>query len=233
MYISKPILFLSGLLIIVLILFTCNHIDPPPMQDNTEQVETSEWVNDAGDIVASIKADPEYFAKVREEIRDSLAKVYNTKPKKVIEYVIVTTEGNNNLRPEGKPTVEDYFLVDSTNCPPVQKNVAQNFSSPYYKARVQIGDSSYMHLQAFDTVTVLWKKVKEGSIFNRKKLIQLDVSTANPDTKVSGIKAYRIYEKPKRWAIGVQAGYGISLTGTELKPVPMISFGVTKTLIRF
>jgi hypothetical protein len=234
MYISKTTLTLIIGALLAVILFTWHH-SPASLQEGSEQVDTLEWVNDAGDIVASLKADPSYFAADRAHLIDSLAKVYNSKPKNVIEYVIATTEGQSDIRPEGKPTVEDYFPIDTAkkDCPPVQRNVAQNFSSPYYKAHVQIGDSSYMHLQSFDTVTVLWKKVNEGSIFNRKHLIQLDVSTANPDTKVSGIKAYRIYEKPKRWAIGVQLGYGVSFTDKIPNPVPMISFGITRTIIRF
>lgn len=232
MYFSKSILFLLGLCIAVLILFTCNHISPP--QEGSEQVDTLEWVNGAGDIVSSLKASPEYFSKDRAHLIDSLAKAYNTKPKRVIEYITIETQGETDLHPDG-PVASDYFPVDSNkrNCPPVQRNVLQNFSSAYYKAHVQIGDSSYMHLQSFDTVTVLWKKVNEGSIFNRRHLIQLDVSTANPDTKVSGIKAFRIYEKPKTWAIGLSVGYGISLADRKINPVPMISFGITKTLIRF
>jgi hypothetical protein len=115
----------------------------------------------------------------------------------------------------------------------MSKNAYQDFQSEYYKAQVQIGDSSYMHLQSFDTVTVLWKKVTEGSIFNRRNLIQLDVSTANPDTKVSGIKAYRISEKPKRWAVGIGAGYGVPLYGNSLQAVPFIGITITKSIIRF
>lgn len=232
MYISKQILVIVCALLIAFIVFTC-HYSSAPLQDNSEQVETSEWVNGGGDIVSSFKADPSYFEKDRAHLIDSLAKVYKTVPKKIIEYVIATTEGETDIRPDGKPTASDYAPVDSNNCPPVPKNVAQKFSSPYYKALVQIGDSSYMHLQSFDTITVLWKKVNEGNIFNRKYLFQLDVSTANPDTKVSGIKAYRITEKPKKWAIGFSAGYGLPLTGNSIQPVPMISFGITKTLIRF
>jgi hypothetical protein len=232
MYISKNILLIvTAIIVIAFILFTCNH-SSTSIQGSSEEVDTLEWVNDGGDLVSSQKSSPEYFSEERNHLIDSLAKVYNVKPKKIIEYVVVTTEGNTDVRPEGKPTIEDYFPVEK-DCPPIPKRVSQNFSSPYYKAKVQIGDSSYMHLQSFDTVTVLWKKVNEGSIFNRKHLIQLDVSTANPDTKVTGIKTYRIYEKPKKWAIGFGFGYGLNLTDKGLTPVPCVNFSIQKTLIRF
>jgi hypothetical protein len=128
MYISKTTLFLATALVIAaFMLFTCDH-SSAPIQESSEQVDALEWMNDAGDLVSSLKADPEYFAKDREHLIDSLANVYNTKPKKVIEYVIVTTEGKTDVRPDG-PVSTDYFPVDSNkkDCPPVQRNVAQNF----------------------------------------------------------------------------------------------------------
>ncbi len=204
------------------------------MQDNTEQVETSEWINDAGDIVSSLKGTPEAFAVVDRKEADSIAKVFKVKEKQLLEYIIALEHTNADLLADINSKEADYFPVDTTkDCPPEIKNLRQTFINPYYIAKAQLGDSPYLHLQAFDTVTVLWKKVNEGSIFNRRHLIQLDVSTANPDTKVSGIKAYRIIEKPKRWAIGVTAGYGFNLKSSVPQFVPMISFGITKTLIRF
>lgn len=227
---SKTILILTWLCITVAILFTCNHCNPTPLQESSEQVDTLAWVNDAGDIVSSLKADPSYFARHDQELIDSLAKVYKTTPKKIVEYVTIYTEGKNDIKPDG-PAAADYFPVDTTkNCPPQIRNLRQAFSSPYYRADVQVGDSSFLRLQSYDTVTVLWKRVNEGSVFNRRHLLQLDVSTANPDTKVYGLKAYRVEEKKKSWGIGLQVGYGLS---TTMKPAPFIGVGITKTIIRF
>lgn len=234
MYISKTTLLLVSLLIVaVFMLFTCDH-SPAPLQGSSEQVDTLVWVNDAGDIVASLKGTPEAFAVADRKEADSIARVYRVKEKGLVEYIVALEHTNADLLAENNSKEADYFPVDSKkDCPPQVKNLRQSFSSPYYVARVQLGDSPYLHLQSFDTVTLVWKKVKEGWLFNRKHLIQLDVSTANPDTKVSGIKAYRIYEKPKRWAIGVGLGYGVSLADKIPNPVPMISISVQKTLIRF
>jgi hypothetical protein len=236
MYISKTTLLAVCGLMVTFMILTC-HYSSIPLQGSSEQVDTLEWVNNAGDLVSSLKASPEYFAQEKKEIIDSLAKVYNTRPKKVIEYVIATTEGESDIKPVGDVDIivhpPVYLGSDTAEEAPQIKNMKQDFSSPYYNATVQIGDSSYMHLRSFDTVTVLWKKVKEGSIFNRRNLIQLDVSTANPDTKVSGIKAYRITEKPKRWAIGIGAGYGLPLYGNSFQAVPFIGISIQKTIMRF
>lgn len=232
MYINKTTLFLICVGIAILILFTCHHSDSQ-IQGGSEQVDTLVWVNDAGDIVSSLKGTPETFA-VRGKEADSIAKVYRVKENNLLEYIVALEHTNSDLLADANSKETDYFSVDTAkDCPPQVKNFRQTFYSPYYIANAQLGDSPYLNLQSFDTVTVLWKKVSEGNIFNRKHLIQLDVSTANPDTKVSGIKAYRIYEKPKRWAIGVQFGYGLNLTDKGINPVPMISFGIQRSLIRW
>lgn len=221
---NKTILWIIAGLLVVAVL--CVKVNYPP--DVIPQPEVIEWVNGGGDIVASIKADPEYFAKHDKHLLDSMAKVYETKIRKIKEAIIVTTEGDGFVPKDG-PSESDYFPQED-NCPPVPKNMRQEFSSPYYHAFVQVGDSSFMRLQSFDTVTVLWKRVKEGNIFNRHTLLQLDVSTANPDTKVSGIKAYRIYEKPKRWGVGFQLGYGFQ---KDMKPAPFIGVGLSYNVIKF
>jgi hypothetical protein len=237
MYISNTakqiFILLIALLIEAAVLLTCHH-SPASMQDNTEQVETSVWVNGGGDIVSSLQGKPEAFAKVDQHFADSLAKVYKTKEKNLVEYIAALEHTNADLLADANDHATDYFPVDTNkkDCPPQIKNLRQTFYNPYYIAKAQLGDSPYLRLQAFDTITVLWKKVNTGSIFNRKHLIQLDVSTANPDTKVSGIKAYRINEKPKRWVIGFSAGYGFSMKGIP-QSVPFVGLTLTKTIVRF
>lgn len=233
MYISKPILFLAGLLVVLIILFTCNHLNPPPVQGSSEQIDTLVWVNDAGDIVSSVKGTPDAFAVVYKKEADSIAKVFRVKEKNLLEYIVALEHTNTDLLADVNSKEADYYspvVHGKDTCPPVQKNLRQTFSSPYYIAKAQLGDSPYLHFEAFDTVTVLWKKVKEGNILNREIFFQLDVSTANPDTKVSGIKAYRIYEKPKKWAIGGQIGYGFS---NSMKSFPYIGIGISYNPIRF
>lgn len=223
----KTLYFIAGFLCCSF-LFTCNGLTSI-MQGSSELKDTS-WMNNAGDIVSSLIGDPEAFAVYKKDIIDSLAAVYNTKPKKIIEYVVVETKTEAEIKPDG-PSAADYFPVDSTkDCPPAVKNIRQNFSSPYYSAQVQIGDSSYMKLQAYDTATIVWKHISKGNIFNRRSAIQLDVSMANPNVKVTVKEAYRIYEKPKKWGVGIQLGYGFSNT---IKPSPYLGIGINYSIIKF
>lgn len=49
-------------------------------------------------------------------------------------------------------------------------------------------------------------------------------------TQANTIK--RLGTKPKTWAIGLQAGYGYGFS-TEVKRMPFIGIGITKTFFRF
>lgn len=220
--------FIGGVILGMYLLTCANNIRE--IQGSSEQVDTLSWINEAGDIVASLKGDPKAFAVRDKKFEDSLARVYQTKEKNLIEYIVALEYTNSMLLAEVGTRETDYTYDSTGNCPPQIKNLRQTFSNPYYTARVQIGDSSFLHLQAYDTVTVLWKKVKEGNIFNRKNLIQLDVSTANPDTKVYGLKAFRVTEKNKKFGLGLHAGYGFS---NSWKPAPYIGIGIHYSLIKF
>lgn len=192
------------------------------------------WKNKAGDAVASLKGKEAAFSVKERGLLDSLAKVYAAKPKQVTEYVIIYQEGKTELDPVDTSKAADYGPVTDPDCPPPIKNLRQRFTSPYYTADVQIGDSSYLTLHSKDTVTVLWERKKEGPIFKRNQYLQINVSTANPGTRVSGLKAYRIADpKPKKWAIGLTAGYGISPMQKPQRPEPYIGIGLIRTLIRF
>lgn len=224
-------LFLAGKL-------GCN--PPSPVQQTGDVIDTTTWITDGGDIVSSLKGSPEAFAVPDKHYADSLAKVYKTKAKKLQEYITFLESSMSNV--PAVPGIDIGYAHDGDSVGPQYFPLPQShqiismhqvFKSPYYTADVMIGDSSYLHLQSYDTVTVLWKRVKQSG----KRFLQLDVSTANPDTRVSGIKTYRVYEKPKKWGIGLVAGYGISIpNGTTYgkpNPVPFIGIGLTRTLIRF
>jgi hypothetical protein len=74
------------------------------------------------------------------------------------------------------------------------------------------------------------KWITEGNIFHRRKKLQFDFSNANPDNKIYIDHIYRPTEKPKKWAIGGQIGYGIS---NSMKAFPYIGIGVSYNPIRF
>jgi len=178
--------------------------------------ELIRWKNKSGDSVTSLKGKAEQFAAREKRIIDSLAEVYGTREKHLLEYIAAITETKTNVQPGPGPVEKDYQPAKDPDCPPVVKNMRKSFSNPYYDIQAQIGDSNYLQLKSYDTLTVIWKRVKEGSLFNRKRFLQADVSFANPYTRINKLDAYRVAEKkPKKWGIGLQAGYGFSQSGRQ------------------
>lgn len=223
------------LVIVSIVLLTCHH-SPAPMHGSSEIADTSEGVNSAGDIVSSINADPSYFAQHDKEIIDSLAKVYDTKPKKIIEYVVIHEQGESDIPQRGN-TSADYMpiIVKADTCPPAIKSLTADFVNPWDSLHIKIaapgsGDSSYAHKSSRDTLTMVGKWVNEGSIFNRRKNLQFDFSNANPDNKIFIDRIYRPTEKPKKWGIGGQIGYGFS---NSMKAFPYAGIGISYNPIRF
>jgi hypothetical protein len=189
------------------------------------------WRNMAGKIVASQQGAKEQFELRYKHLEDSLAKVYKTKVKWLQEYIIARTSGTSDLPAVDNSKQYEYaqVIVHGDTCPPAIQRMRQRFHNNYYDALIQIGDSSYMRLRSVDTITVLWKKVKQGNLFHRKTLLQLDISSANPDTKIEGLKTYKTPPiKPKRVGIGMQAGY--EFDGKRFRPY--FGLGFSYNLIR-
>jgi hypothetical protein len=230
MYISKTILIACTLAVLILFLWKCNRENPPQAAG---ELQSYDWINNAGDIVSSLKGSAEAFSKDDSHLSDSLASVYKTERKKLLEYVVFRENSIADVPPVSGTKAADYFPPKDSVCPAQVKNVRESFSNPYYTADVQIGDSSYMHLQHQDTITVLWKKITEGGLFNRKHFLQLDLSSADPSNKIYGVKAYRKQIEQKKWGIGLQLGYGFSFSGNQLSRSPYVGIGITKTFIRF
>lgn len=186
------------------------------------------WKNKAGDSVTSLKGSSDQFAQLKKNIADSIADVYQTKIRNMQEYIISTSESNAYIPPVHGTRETDY-LPGPVLTRPV-KNMRQRFQSPYYDITAQIGDSSYLQLKAWDTLTVVWKTVKEGSIFNRRKYLQLDLSHADTSKHITGLQAYRVpAKKPKRFGIGVQVG--VTFDGQQARPYA--GLGASYNLIRF
>jgi hypothetical protein len=188
------------------------------------------WKNKAGDAVVSQRQTEEEFSRINKKLLDSIAKVYKVKTKNVKEVVLIYQESKSDVPVAPGSQSADYFPpVD--NCPPLVKNMRDSFANQWYKAAVQIGDSSYLHLSVKDSLAIVWKTVKTGGLFKRKEFLQVDISNTNPDVRLSGVQTYRTAPKAqKRFAIGVQAGYGFS---NSLSPAAYVGIGVSYSLIRF
>lgn len=60
----------------------------------------------------------------------------------------------------------------------------------------------------------------------------LDWIEVYPETKYI-TKETTITQRPKRWGLGIQAGYGVCISGGQIRPGPYIGIGVSYNLVRF
>ena len=200
---SSLVIVISWLIIFVLVIFLlrcCNG------SHDTGKVIYADslfyWKNKAGKLEASLKKKEEEFG-IWNLNKDSIARVLKVKSSQLKEYVVINTRLSDELKAvKGRPPVVRYDTTyvhdgagDYKNCPPQIRSLQQTFINTYYVADATISTDpaeSKIFLQGIDTVRVAWKRVKEGSIFNRKHFLQIDVSNANPNNVVAGLKAYRV-----------------------------------------
>lgn len=196
-------------------------------------------INKVGDTIASLRGAMEDFGIQNKRIADSIAKVYGAKLKELREYVIATLKTQAEVPIVDGSQHWEYMpptIINGDTCPPQVRNISGTFESGYYHADAQLGEEPYLKVIGYDTLTVIWRDTTIGRFFNKKKYLQLDVSLANPDTRVTGIKAYRLpLPAPKRWAIGFTGGYGwhVDPKTAKVSAGPYIGIGLTRTLIRF
>lgn len=179
------------------------------------------WKNLYGQAVASQKAMAGNFAYKDERMQhvlDSVAKVYDTKTSRIQELVIATVRGIANPKPVPGSVEKDVEPVPgSPDCPPVVKRMRGTFVGSHYLAGVQLGDSSWMKIQTYDTLTALWKTKKEGGLFNRKTYLQLDLKFADTSRVITGLTSYRKMVEPKQFAVAPQAR--LLYLDRELRPL--------------
>ena len=221
-------------LLLVTAVNTCNRATPTGQAPDSVMY----WRNEANKGVASLRGAIEDFGVQSKRLTDSIARVYGAKFKQLKEYVVAAMETRADIPFQEGSTAIDYMPVDpeKPDCPPEIQNIRGSFVSPYYQAEAQLGQEPYLHLIGYDTATVVWKDTTIGRFLNRKQYLQLDFSLANPDTRVTGLKAYRVpAPPPKKWAIGLQFGYSgyFDVRHQRLGFAPTVGIGVTKTLIRF
>lgn len=98
---------------------------------------------------------------------------------------------------------------------------------PYFNLRGRFNDKGIMSAEVS-----MWENLSVYSgIDKHTGLRSVVVTSDNPYVSINKILSFKIEEKPTpKWGLGVQAGYGLS---ADLKPVPYVGLGLTRTFIRF
>lgn len=211
------------LILSVILYFCCCHKKVIPHSGGTAD-STRYYKNKLGETVAYIKKKDEDYAKAIWDL-DSMAILFNTKPKYIKEVVQVVSKTTDTIYSSTDPIT--IYQGDSV------RMLSQMFESNYHIAEVTIdrkGDSSRLLLSSVDTIDVITKQVIEGPLWNRRKWVELDVKNRNPNTVITQVNAYRqLLPKPKKFGIGFQVGYGFS----GIAPKPYVGVGISYNLIRF
>ena len=231
----------GGIIVVILlaVLVTCHRCAPAANSPVWGAIDTFSFITEGGDIVSAEKGSPEAFAQLHQRVADSVAKVYKTSVADLQEYIIALERAHADVpATPGSGQVEYYTEplpagAQPPPCPPRVRRMREQFKSAYYSADVQLGDSSYMHLDALDTLTAVWKNVRKGGVFSRRQYLQLDMSSANTDLHIYGLQSYRRMVPKKTWGIGLHLGYGILFDHGLVRAGPEIGIGITKSLIDF
>jgi hypothetical protein len=228
---KKQVLILSGIALITfaVIFLLCKRCCDKADSNNIKPILSDSityWKTEANKSVARVEKLAADYALKDKKFSDSLRKVYKIKyDKQLKEYIVAYTKTKSDVKPVDT-IIREVVIVDSTGCEKVLA-MRQRFSSNYYKAVVQIGDSSFMRIQITDTISVIWSEIKKR---NRLKALVLNISLSNPDTKVEGIKSFRIEQpKPKKFGLGLDIGY--EFDGLRLRPY--FGLGFSYNFIRF
>lgn len=187
-------------------------------------------INDQKNKISSLQKSEADFATENRDLLDSIAKLHGAKPGAVKEIVIQKITVHDTIK--GKDIIK--IIQDSNGL----KTASQFFTNPYYNIQATLDfrnyDSSFVTLISYDTLTLVWKAVKTGSIFNRKNFLQLDIHNANPHAQTTGLHGYKqAVPKTPAFGLGIFLGYGFAFKNQNLAPTPLIGAGISWTPIKF
>lgn len=145
------------------------------------------------------------------------------------------------LKKQGSASViKSETKIDTTTITQVSKDTISGF--PIYKSSVSNNwysissistkDSTNYKLNTFSNLNLTIGREKQG-LFKKSKPFAI----ANDDNPYTNIKDMRTYQvtlpKPKRIGVGPYIGYGLTLTGEDVKTGWQVGIGVNYNLIRF
>jgi len=88
-------------------------------------------------------------------------------------------------------------------------------------------DSVWRSIKVKNEFELTYGEVKKGLF--KPKVLEVSLTNKNPNTVTKELRTFSIKQKPKRFVVSAQLGYGIGLI--DFKPQPMISLGFGYVLI--
>lgn len=145
------------------------------------------------------------------------------------------------LKKQGSASIiKSETNIDTTAVTKVEKDTISGY--PIYKSSitdkwysissVATKDSTSYDFSSYSNLNLTIGLEKQG-LFKKPKPFAI----ANDDNPYTNIKDMRVYQvklpKPKRFGIGPYGGYGLSVTGNEVKAGWQVGLGVSYDLIQF
>ena len=143
----------------------------------------------------------------------SIKETYKVRPGNVRSLTAVQTETSTDVVIEIRDTIDSY--IDST--------IWEWGSTRYLVDK----DSIKLNIIVYDSLSFLTYYEKEGLFKPRKTFLQ--GISHNPQTIITGISRIGVSDKPKRFGLGFQVGYGVC--GNQLGLY--VGFGVNYSMLRF
>jgi hypothetical protein len=202
--------------------------------------DTTSYERNRKDQEVAARIFSEMTEKAFKKAFDSVAKIFNSKASNLTGYVQAVSHGTANLAPDSSAhsiigvadpdSVTWHSDFDSAQQPcPQVKAMEQSFSSQYYKAKVRVGDSAYLHLERWDTTWLGLTKYKVG----RQWFTQARIVDADSGVHTTIIGANKIADvEYSRWSIAAFGGVGASAVQPN-RITGVAGIGVAYDLIRF
>lgn len=121
-------------------------------------------------------------------------------------------------------TIIDTILISKKDSLLISTDV--NLDGWIYGNVTYCNDSTHLNLKVRNEYDII--QGVEKSFFNEKPYIE--IINKNPYTTTKVLRSYQIKQFDKKFALGIQLGYGIS---THFKPVPYIGIGLQYNLLSF
>lgn len=121
-------------------------------------------------------------------------------------------------------TITKTDTITKDNYIEVWPEYSKDFEDKWITTEIRMNkDSSFLSLKSRDSLTIV--------IGIDKKKPFAEITSYSPYTEVKKLRTYQVsLPPPKKFGIGIQAGYGFS---EGLKPRPYVGIGVSYNFIRF
>ena len=226
-------IFLLALIVMILFVFLtreCNH----KKYINTLEEESDLYINKEQIFTTTLNKHSEELATQKAIVRykdNLLAK--ELAENNNLKNILIGIKGEVITIVKPVPVYLDKIitLTDSTKCLPLPIKFKRG--DKWWSETGTITNKGYLESDSLTFISdisigVGYKKRTFKTLLKKSELV-VTYSDKNPYTKVKSLQNIVIQDKPKRFGIGLQVGYGLTVNGLS----PTISIGINYNLIKF